>query len=215
MNQPPATVFIVDDDPSICRSLLRLTRQAGLEGRAFESAEAFLASLSGPLTQPACLVVDLQMPGLNGLQLQQRFAHSDGACPVIFISGNGDIPSTVQAMRQGAVTFLTKPFDNDDLLRAIAEALEQHRLALHAGAEVRVIQARIAELSDREREVLSWVITGALNKQIAAELGIVERTVKVHRARVLEKMRVFSVAELVRLCAKVNFAAAQPSAGVA
>jgi FixJ family two-component response regulator len=150
------------------------------------------------------------MPGLSGLELQERFVHSPAACPVIFISGNGNIPSTVQAMRQGAVTFLTKPFDNDDLLRAIAEALEKHRATLHADAGVRVIQERMNELTDREREVMSWVITGALNKQIADELGIVLKTVKVHRARALEKMQAESVAELVRLCAIVGFAAAKP-----
>jgi FixJ family two-component response regulator len=209
MSLPPSTVFIVDDDPSVLRSLSRLVKQAGLEGRAFGSAEEFLQVTSTPLSRPTCLVVDLQMPGLSGLELQQRFAHSPAACPVIFISGNGNIPSTVQAMRQGAVTFLTKPFDNDDLLRAIAEALEKHRATLHADAEVRVIQGRMNELTEREREVMAWVITGALNKQIADELGIVLKTVKVHRARVLEKMQAESVAELVRLCAVMGFAAAK------
>ncbi|MBL9145128.1 MAG: response regulator transcription factor [Verrucomicrobiaceae bacterium] len=208
MSLLPATVFIVDDDPSVCRSLSRLVKQAGLVGKAFTSPESFLHALTEPLTRPTCLVVDLQMPGLNGLELQRRLSSSPAACPVIFISGNGDIPSSVQAMRQGAVTFLTKPFDNDDLLRAIAEALEKHRIELHSGAEIRAIQERVNALSDREREVMGWLLTGALNKQIGAKLDIVERTVKIHRARVLQKMQAGSVAELVRLCGVVGFIAA-------
>ena len=215
MSPSPPTVFIVDDDASICRSLARLVRQAGLDGRTYPSAEAFLEAHPAPPSRPACLVVDLQMPGLSGLELQQRLLESHSSCPVVFISGNGDIPSTVRAMRQGAVTFLTKPFDNDDLLRAIGEGLEKHRTSLAAGHQVSGIRERMKLLTDRELEVMSWVITGALNKQIAAELNVVEKTVKVHRARVLEKMQAHSVAELVRLCALVGFAAAEPSAGAA
>jgi len=215
MSPSPPTVFIVDDDASICRSLARLVRQAGLDGRTYPSAEAFLEAHPAPPSRPACLVVDLQMPGLSGLELQQRLLESHSSCPVVFISGNGDIPSTVRAMRQGAVTFLTKPFDNDDLLRAIGEGLEKHRATLAAGQQVSGIRERMKMLTDRELEVMSWVITGALNKQIAAELNVVEKTVKVHRARVLEKMQAHSVAELVRLCALVGFAAAEPSAGAA
>lgn len=209
MNPTPATVFIVDDDASVCRSLARLVRQAGLEGKAFTSPESFLQVLKEPFTHPTCLVVDLQMPGLSGLDLQQHLSSSPAACPVIFISGNGDIPATVQAMRQGALTFLTKPFDNDDLLRAIAEALDKHRATLQSSARMRAICDRVNELSEREREVMAWLITGALNKQIGAELDIVEKTVKVHRARVLQKMQAGSVAELVRLCAVAGFAAAK------
>ena len=214
MSFTPPTVFIVDDDPSICRSLLRLVRQAGMEGRSYGSAEDFLKMHQTPITHPACLVVDLQMPGLSGLELQQRLLESHSFCPMIFISGNGDIPSTVRAMRQGAVTFLSKPFDNDDLLRAIGEGLEKHRAKLAANHQVRDIRERMKMLTDREIEIMSWVITGALNKQIAAELNIVEKTVKVHRARVLDKMQAHSVAELVRLCALVGFAAAEPLSGV-
>ncbi|MCX6877350.1 MAG: response regulator [Verrucomicrobia bacterium] len=204
------TVFIVDDDSSVLRSLARLARQAGYEPRTFPSAEQFLASQTAPLTQPACLVLDLTMPGLTGLELQQRLSPSPTACPIIFISGNGTIPATVEAMRRGAVTFLSKPFDDVDLLQAIAEAVAKHRQVLADGAQVQAIRDRINLLTEREHAVMAWVITGALNKQIADRLGIVEKTVKVHRARVMDKMRVTSVAELVRLCAAAGFAAAQP-----
>jgi FixJ family two-component response regulator len=202
------TVYIVDDDASVRRSLSRLVRQAGMDARDFASAEEYLLSREKPLQQPTCLVVDLQMPGLSGLDLQSELARRLNNRPVIFISGNADIPSTVRAMRQGAVTFLTKPFEPAELLRAITEALEKCRKQIAADAGMNDIAARIGELTEREREVMSWVITGALNKQIAAELGIVERTVKVHRARVMEKMRVVSVAELVRLCDAVALAPA-------
>lgn len=208
MDATPPTVFIVDDDASIRRSLSRLVRQAGWEAKAFASAEEFLQATTAPLRHPACMVVDLQMPGRSGLELQNELARLSLGCPVIFISGNGDIPSTVQAMQQGAVNFLTKPFDPGQLLQAIAGALEQHRALLAGEAKKRDLAQRLDHLTDREREVLSWVITGALNKQIAAELDIVEHTVKVHRARALEKMQVVSVAELVRLCDAIGFAPA-------
>lgn len=204
MSATNQTVFIVDDDPSVCRSLSRVVRHAGLEARTFSSAEEFLKTQTAPFLHPTCLVLDLHMPGLSGLELQQKLAAYSAPCSAIFISGNGDIPSTVKAMKQGAVTFLTKPFDNDDLLRAIVEALEKHRALLESDLQVRAIRERMGELTEREREVMSWVVTGALNKQIAAELGIVENTVKVHRARVMEKMRVVSVADLVRACALVG-----------
>lgn len=212
MSSSPPVVYIVDDDPSICRSLLRLVRQAGLEGHSYGSAADFLAAQQAPFTRPTCLVVDLQMPGLTGLDLQQKLAESPAQCPMIFISGNGDIPSTVKAMKQGAVTFLTKPFDTQNLLRAIAEALQLHQSTLAADQQVQHVRDRMTELTERELEVMSWIITGALNKQVAAELNVVEKTVKVHRARVLEKMQAGSIAELVRLCSLVGFAAAKPAA---
>jgi FixJ family two-component response regulator len=215
MSQLRPTIFIVDDDASVLRSIARVVRQSGYEARTFASAEEFLSSAPLLPPQPACLVVDLTMPGIGGLELQRQLAATPGACPVIFISGNGTIPATVQAMKQGAVTFLSKPFDNEDLLRAIAEAVAQHRKSLSANEELHLIRQRLERLTDREREVMAWVITGALNKQIASQLGIVEKTVKVHRARVLEKMGVNSVAELVRRCAAVGFAAAQtPPIGI-
>jgi FixJ family two-component response regulator len=208
-----AKVFIIDDDTSVCRFLSRLVRQAGLEAHAFPSAEEFLQSFPGPVNHPACLVLDLQMPGVGGLELQRELAASPAPCPVIFISGNGDIPATVQAMRQGALTFLTKPFDNAALLRAVDEALEEHRRLLAITSRVRSIHSRIAHLTEREREVMAWVITGALNKQIADELGIAIQTVKLHRGRVMEKMQVVSVAELVRLCDSAGFEAADSHNG--
>ena len=210
MKSATPTVFIVDDDASICRSLARLVRQAGFVGRTFGSAEEFLEAQNAPLNHPACVVVDLHMPGLSGIELQKRLCDGQASCPMIFISGNGDIPSTVEAMRQGAVTFLTKPFDNNDLLRAIDEALKKHNAFLASDQREGVIRTRMKELTERELEVMAWVITGALNKQIAAELNIVEKTVKVHRARVLDKMQADSVAELVRLCGMVSFAPARP-----
>jgi FixJ family two-component response regulator len=205
------TVYIIDDDSSVRRSLGRLVRDAGYGEETFSSAEEFLAVCPASFSGPACAVVDLQMPGLSGLEMQRRLNERHGGiapCPLIFISGNGDIPATVEAMRQGAVTFLTKPFDDEDLLSAIAEGLATHRDLLAGTARTEELRTRIATLSPREQEVMAWVITGALNKQIAAELGIVEQTVKVHRARVMEKMGVVSVAELVRRCDAAGFAAA-------
>jgi FixJ family two-component response regulator len=203
------TVFIVDDDPSVRRSLYRVVRQAGFDAQDFASAEDFLATCPRPGSSPACLVLDLRMPGIGGLELQRVLAAGPAPFPVIFISGNGDIPATVEAMRQGAVTFLPKPFDQDDLLRSIAEALDRHREHLAAASRVSGVRERIEALSAREREVMAWVISGALNKQIAGELGIVEQTVKVHRARVMEKMQVVSVAELVRICDAAGFQSAK------
>lgn len=205
----PPTVYIVDDDSSVRRSLSRIVRQAGFDARDFASAEDFLAARPLSATSPACLVLDLQMPGIGGLELQRELAAGPAPCPVIFISGNGDIPATVQAMKQGAVTFLPKPFGHDDLLKSIGEAVDRQRELLAAASRVRAVRERIEALSGREREVMAWVISGALNKQIAAELGIVEQTVKVHRARVMEKMQVVSVAQLVRLCDLAGFESAQ------
>jgi FixJ family two-component response regulator len=210
MNADLPKVFIVDDEASIRRSLTRLVCQAGMHAQTFASAEEFLRATTAPLKHPACLVVDLKMPGLGGLELQREMARRSVDCPVIFISGNGDIPSTVQAMKQGAVTFLTKPFDPDGLLHAITEALDQHRARLAGDAKTEEINKRLGQLTAREREVMSWVITGMLNKQIAAELKIAEHTVKIHRGRVFQKMGVPSVAELVRLCAAVGFSPAVP-----
>ena len=176
---PRPTVYIVDDDSSVRRSLSRIVRQAGFDARDFASAEEFLAADRPPAGLPACLLLDLRMPGIGGLELQRELAAGPAPCPVIFISGNGDIPATVQAMKQGAVTFLPKPFDHDDLLRSIDEAVNRQRELLAAASRVQEVRERIESLSIREREVMAWVISGALNKQIAGELGIVEQTVKV------------------------------------
>lgn len=201
-------IYIIDDDPSVRRSLVRLAREGGYEVEAFASAEEFLGAIPAAFIRPTCAVVDLRMPGLTGLELQERLNASTHPCPVVFVSGNGDIPATVKAMRQGALTFLTKPFDNEELLSAIAEGIETHRKQLADSQQAARIRHRIETLSERERETMSWVITDALNKQIAGELGIAERTVKAHRAKVMEKMGVVSDAELVRLCDEVGFTSA-------
>ncbi len=205
MSSANRTVFIVDDDSSICSSLSRLVRSIGLQAQAFTSAEEFMDARPVTSREPACLLLDLHMPGIGGLELQRELSTDPASCPIIFISGNGDIPLTVRAMKQGAVTFLSKPFEDDDLLQSINEALERHRCLLESASQVDAIREQIAGLTDREAEVMGWVITGALNKQIAAHLGIAEKTVKVHRGRVMEKMRVTTVAELVRICVTARF----------
>lgn len=203
------TVFIIDDDSSVRRSLARLLGDAGHAVETFGSAEAFLEALPAAFVRPACAVVDLRMPGLDGLQLQERLNERSAPCSVVFMSGHGSIPATVQAMRLGAVTFLIKPIHDEDLIEAVAEGLEAHRLVLAGSLRADEILRRIATLSDRERETMAWVISGALNKQIADGLGIAERTVKFHRSKVMEKMGVVSVADLVRLCDAAGFGRAE------
>ncbi len=209
MNDTTPIVYIVDDDHSVLRSLSRLIRQADYKPITFSCAEDFLASPARSQNHPSCLILDLRMPGIGGLELQSQLATIADACPIVFISGNATIPATVQAIKNGAVTFLAKPFDHDDLLHAIEEALEKHRAKISELSHTSSIHERIASLTDREREVMAWVISGALNKQIGATLGIVEKTVKVHRARVMEKMQASSLAELVRLCAAAGFRSAK------
>jgi len=180
-----------------------------LEGygvRTFLSAESFLDSRPS-LPQLGCLILDLQIPGLSGLELQEELAEVPTSYPVVFVSGNGDTHSIVQAMKQGAVTFLQKPFDHDELLAAVSEALDGHRRVIREQASTDEVRRHVETLTDREREVMAHVLTGALNKQIAAELGISEKTVKVHRGRVMEKMGVNSVAELIRACDRAGFGA--------
>lgn len=209
MSDTTPTVFIVDDDHSVLRSLSRLVRQAAYKPVTFSSADHFLDAIAHAPIQPACLLLDLHLPGMNGLEVQKHLAAIPAACPIVFISGNATIPATVQAIKNGAVTFLAKPFDHDDLLKSIEEALEKHRAQISELTQTGSIHDRIASLTEREREVMAWVISGALNKQIAAQLGIVEKTVKVHRARVMEKMQAASVADLVRLCVAAGFESAK------
>jgi len=194
-------VRVVDDDAAVLKSLDRLLRSAGFTVRTFPSSRDFLQHNDDGI--PGCVVLDLSMPGLNGLQLQQALASAENPCPVIFITGNGDIPSSVRAMKAGAVDFLTKPFDQAQLLGAVRLAIDKDRSARAVRAERSSLGARVAALTPREREVMAHVIAGRLNKQIAAALGTAEKTVKVHRARVMKKMGVDSVAELV---AKVSLA---------
>ena len=193
---------MVDDDPSVLRALTRLFSAAGLEARAFPSPAAFLQA-HDPAT-PGCLVLDLALPGLDGLELQQALTTSDCGRPIVFITGRGDIPASVRAMKGGAVDFLTKPVNDQDLLAAVRNAIEIDRLAREAQVEVDALRQRLASLTPREREVLVHVVAGRLNKQIAADLGIVEKTIKVHRARIMEKMAVRSLAGLVRIAERLG-----------
>ena len=197
MNQPSPTVFLVDDEPLVLRGVSRLLRAEGFEVEAFASPGEFLVAYDP--ASPGCLVSDVAMPDLNGLELQQTLAGRGSELPIIFLTGRADVPMCAQAMKRGAADFLTKPVNDADLLAAIRRAMQHDRHARRARAERDDIRARIASLTAREREVLNQVVTGQLNKQIASNLGTVEKTIKVHRGRVMEKMRVASVAELARL----------------
>jgi FixJ family two-component response regulator len=201
------SVFVVDDDASMRKSLMRLLKSLGVEATGFVSAEAFLeAEIESD--GPSCMILDIRMPGMTGMELQEKLVMRQYSMPIIFITGHGDLPMGVQAMKQGAVDFLRKPFDEDDLREAIATALEKDKktradMAVHQQAE-----ATAGQLTPREREILSFVITGMLNKQIADELEISEKTVKAHRGQVTEKLGIYSVAELVRFAATANIAPA-------
>jgi FixJ family two-component response regulator len=191
------TVYIVDDEETVRRSLSRLVRSVGLNAETFGSAQAFLDH--GRPDRPACLVLDVRLPGLSGLDLQSALGPIQHRVPIIFISGRGNIPMSVRAMKGGALDFLRKPLESQELLDAIQRALARSREGLAQEAERARIERRLANLTPREREVLALVVTGMLNKQIAAELGAAEKTVKVHRGRVMKKMEAESVADLVRM----------------
>jgi FixJ family two-component response regulator len=206
MSEP--TVFIIDDDPSARRGVTRLVRAAGLNAEAYRSAEEFLAS--GRMDEPGCIVLDVRMPEMTGPELQAELAKSEHCLPIIFLSGHADVPIAAQAMKGGAVDFLTKPVDRDDLLAAISVSLEQDAQNRMRRAERADLMALVVTLTPREQEVMTWVITGMLNKQIAADLDISEETVKIHRGRVMQKLGVESVANLVRLCEKVEIPPAEP-----
>jgi FixJ family two-component response regulator len=195
-------VFVVDDDPAMRRSLENLIRSVGLRVAAFATAQDFLRAPRP--NGPGCLVLDVRLPGLSGLDLQKQLIEANRDIPIVFITGHGDIPMTVRAMRAGAVEFLTKPFRDQDLLDAIHQALERARNADAQRAEVEVLQDRYRSLTPREREVMALVVAGLANKQIGARIGASETTVKIHRHQVMEKLAAGSLADLVRMAAKLG-----------
>jgi FixJ family two-component response regulator len=203
-------VFVVDDDISVRESLELLIRCEGWQPETFASGKEFLTRPRDLV--PSCLVLDFSLPGLNGLELQKRVAIQRPDMPIIFITGHRDVPMTVQAMKAGALEFLTKPFGEDALLSAIRAALERSRIALTREAEMRVLQDRYASLSRREQQVMDLVVSGLLNKQIGGELGISEITVKAHRGKAMQKMKADSLANLVRMAAKLRPAPAAMAA---
>ena len=202
-------VFVVDDDISVRESLELLIRHEGWRPETFSSAQEFLDHPRVPV--PSCLVLDISLPGLNGLELQKRIAMDRTDMPIIFITGHGDVPKTVQAMKAGAVEFLTKPFSDDLLLSAIRQALERSRVVLSYQADMQELRQRQASLTPRERQVMALVVSGLLNKQVAGELGISEITVKAHRGKVMEKMKAGSLADLVKMASRLGVASAAGS----
>lgn len=199
---PLDSVSVVDDDPGVRKALCHLLRAAGHTAVAFPTPQEFLANHDP--AGPGCVVLDMALPGFNGLELQERL-HQAGSCAaIVFISGESDIPRSVRAMKAGAVDFLTKPFDDADLLRAVEAALHRSHVTAEEQAERRRMQARLTTLTAREREVFERVVAGRLNKVIATDLGTVEKTVKVHRARVMRKMGAESLADLVRMAERMN-----------
>ena len=206
MTTVDAMIFVVDDDVSMREALQRLLRSVGLQVTTFASAREFLQHRGAEV--PGCLVLDVRLPGLSGLDLQHELAAAQIDLPIIFMTGYGDIPMTVRAMKAGAVEFLTKPFRDQDLLDAIQQALERDRVAWHQRVALAALRQRYDRLTPREREVMRFVVAGLLNKQIAADLGTSEIMVKVHRGQVMRKMQAASVADLVRMAAHLRISVA-------
>jgi FixJ family two-component response regulator len=208
MPDATAVVFVVDDDISVRESLESLIKTAGWRAETFATAPDFLAR--PPVALPCCLVLDVSLPGLNGLELQQQLAQRT-EMPIIFITGYGDVPMTVRAMKAGAVEFLTKPFKDDVLLDAIRQAIERSRAALREQSEMLTLRECYASLTQREREVMTLVVAGLLNKQVGGELGISEITVKAHRGQVMRKMKADSLPDLVTMAARLGLSVASKS----
>ncbi|MGD9333551.1 MAG: response regulator transcription factor [Desulfobacterales bacterium] len=202
MTPGEATVFVVDDDASIRTALKRLIKSLGFKVKTFDSAQAFLKN--GPHDGPACLVLDVRMPEMSGIELQEQLTNTGLGMPIIFITGHGNIPMSVNAMKAGAVDFIEKPFEDQKLIDAINTAIKKNKKFRTEQAEIKDLQQRVDSLTPREHEVFILVVSGMLNKQIAFDLGMSEKTVKVHRARVMDKMKAKSLADLVRMAERVK-----------
>jgi len=206
MSESPGIVFVIDDDISIRYALAGLLRSIGLRVELFSSAREFLSRK--PLETPACITLDIRLPGMSGLELQRQLTEAQINIPVIFLTGQGDIAMSVQAMKAGAVDFLTKPFRDEELLSAIVYAIDRDRLRLQQETETKTLHDHFRSLNQRERDVLNWVASGLLNKQVAAEIGTTEATVKFHRGQLMRKMKADSLADLVRMAAKLGISVA-------
>jgi FixJ family two-component response regulator len=202
MNETLPMVFVVDDEPAVGVSIKRLLQSVGLEARHFTSASEFLRAKRPDA--PGCIVLDVRLPDLSGLDLQQELAKANVDLPVIFVTGHADIPMTVRAMKAGAVEFLTKPFREQELLEAVQRAISRHRQTLDRRASMRVLQSRYELLTPREREVFPLVASGLLNKQVAAELNASEKTIKVHRGQLMQKMEAHSLSDLIRMAEQLG-----------